>query len=162
MKYLLPYALAIIGSCALHADDATPTEKRSGDNIAPTSLDNSIALAREHATHTDPDGSRWTHLASFSGHQGTNTAPFVISNARWRVKWSASLPPGYHKQDADMLVLYANAFIEGGNGFNKPVCSHDGLGSGTSQMHGAGTYYLAVHTNSAWTMVVEEYAGQSP
>jgi hypothetical protein len=101
-------------------------------------------------------GTMWWHrLQTISGSDSRSTNLFHIEGKQWRVIWHNEDRPGASYKNTS--ALFVNAFPKN-DSIPKKICSQLGSGGGTTEVTGAGEYYLKIEASGGhWEAAVEDF-----
>jgi hypothetical protein len=116
--------------------------------------------AKPAAPTATPKPKAWHVLNKLTGNGDSQTADFTVPGANWRIVWScnpASEFGGSYNVIVDVDPVDTTQI--GDPGAINTICQA-GNTTGTTNIHdlGAGTYYLNVMSEAAWTMDIETYS----
>lgn len=97
----------------------------------------------------------WHRLFTLSGHDGKNSDLFHIKGKQWRVLWHNQDNPGKEYQNTS--ALFISAFPKDDT-IPQKVCSKLGSGGDSTELTGAGNYYLKIEASGgSWELAVEDF-----
>jgi hypothetical protein len=97
----------------------------------------------------------WHRLFTLKGDDNQKSDIFQIQGKTWRVVWHNQDRPG--KEYANTSALFINAFPKDDT-IPYKVCAKLGSGGDSTELVGAGNYYLKIEgSGGTWELAVEEY-----
>ena len=103
-----------------------------------------------------PPGTMWWHrVMSLAGDDMTTSKTFHIEGKQWRVVWHNQDRPGDAYKNTS--ALFVSAFPDKDT-IPKRVCSKLGSGGDSTELTGAGDYYLKVEASGGrWELAIEDF-----
>jgi hypothetical protein len=102
-----------------------------------------------------PGTQSWHRLFTLSGQDAKNSDLFHIQGKQWRVLWHNQDNPGKEYQNTS--ALFISAFPKDDT-IPQKVCSKLGSGGDSTELTGAGNYYLKIEASGgSWELAVEDF-----
>jgi len=97
----------------------------------------------------------WHTVATFKGNGQKKTQTFTVGK-QWQIQWSCT-PSSFYGGQYNVIVELRTTDDGGlGNPVVNTICKA-GNTSGDSQEYDAGTYYLDINSEGAWSVTIQDY-----